>query len=98
MSDVPQNFCTMFKDGEDTKRGLTDYWCEVCLDGKEPAAAMFYIQIPSGSSPYEFLKRIGNVLATTVPHDTALIADVIDPGWRDRPRPASAMPDDDFPF
>ncbi|TIL53806.1 hypothetical protein [Mesorhizobium sp.] len=97
MSETPQTFCTMFKDGEDPARGLTDYWCEVCIDGREQAAAQFFFQIPTGDNPHEYLKRIGTVLTTTEPFDTAIIADILDPGWRNR-LPAQAAVDDDLPF
>ena len=96
MSDVPQNFVTMYKDGVNG-HGLAEYWCEVCLDGKEPAAAMFYIRVGPDQKAEDVLRRVGGVLSTQAPHPSAIIiADVLHQGWRDQPSHPSSDPD--IPF
>lgn len=96
MSDViPQNFCTMFKEGENS-HGQAEYWCEVCLGGKEEAAAMFYIRVGPDQKPEDVLRHIGEILATQTPYPQTIIADILDPGWRDQPPSPTATPD--IPF
>lgn len=89
-----KDFCTIIHDMKNPK-GWDEWWVEVCLDGNEEADVVFYIKVPFGADHNALLKRIGSSLQTE-PHEGVLVCDVLDPGWRNRPRHPSSDPD--IPF